>query len=102
MFVEGGGRHEQAFGCGGTGCDASFTMAAGRNPLFDIAAAAQQQHVTSLRRLGDVQEEGKGVEREEAEAVKCYRIAADKGDRHAQFCMRVLRAAGGGQGGGAE
>jgi len=69
----------------------------GPNPLFDIPTAvkfyrmaAQQQHVTALRRLGDLLKEGKGVERDEAEAVKCVRIAADKGDSYAQYSLGVL------------
>ena len=69
----------------------------GRNPLFDMAGAAkfyrmaaQQQHVTAQRRLGDLYEQGEGVVRDEGEAVKCYRIAADKGDSQAQFSLGVL------------
>ncbi len=61
------------------------------NALYDTATAAEfyrraaaQGHATALCRLGDLLGEGQGVERDDAEAVKCYRIAAEKGDSYAQ------------------
>ena len=52
--------------------------------------AAEQGYATAQTKLGGVLFTGRGVPKDDKEAVKWYRKAAEQGDSSAQFCLGVV------------
>ena len=64
------------------------------DPLTEILRQADQGNASAQSYLGFMYEIGEGVSKNEAEAVKWYRLAADQGVADAQFNLGVMYADG--------
>ena len=62
--------------------------------LSDLRHAAEQRDVDAQVKLGITYEEGRGVPKDEAEAVRWFRLAAEQGDPTAQFQLGVMYTVG--------
>jgi TPR repeat protein len=58
------------------------------------AIALDPQHLEATTWLGVAYSGGRGVERDEARAIRYFREAADRGHAHAQFCLGNCYAQG--------
>ena len=58
--------------------------------VAEIRQLAEQGDVEAQFVLGVMYENGKGVTRDYAEAVKWYRLAAEQGDARGQTCLGVM------------
>ena len=56
--------------------------------------AADQGHASGQLNLGVMYDNGEGVLKDDAEAVRWYRLAADQGDAAAQFNLGLMYANG--------
>ena len=57
-----------------------------------LRKSAEADYVPSQKELGSCYETGSGVEKDDAEAVKWYRKAAEQGDEEAKNVLKHLGA----------
>ena len=64
------------------------------SPFMDVVRCAQQGFATAQYLLGIINSAGLGVTKDEAEAVRLYRLAAEQGLAGAQVSLAIMNAHG--------
>ena len=72
----------------------SCTEVSDLSPFVDLVRCANQGFATAQYHLGIINSAGLGVTRDEAEAVRLYRLAAEQGLAGAQVSLGIMNARG--------